>query len=1803
MVAEVLGLFPRGKGPAGSQKDKDTKPERKRKQRDVLFDERRQNGGRVEGVPPKTAKKKRKRHVTEELDAGGEPEAALKIGRSLTFASLSVGSLLLGVVKSVGRRWIEVSLPFNLVGYLPSEEVLVESDEDMATSLREMPDEGEVGPRPLSGLLQENQLVPVSVARIGKSKSGRKVVELSMSLAGLNRGLAWNQLGAGSALLGAVKSKEEHGYILTLGDHVDFSAFLPFDKCDQADELHVGYPVRCTVDETVPAGRKKRSVRVCSQSSTVNTAVTDIYDGMTLSNLRVGALVSASVTKVLSTGASVNFMSVFNALVDAVHFPRSVQDPATLTKKKHQARITYLDVGTKRIYLSMREEICQEFSPPRVSAEYTVGAMLEDAVVTRLQQDHGIFLARENDKVPLFCHISHLSDERVENIAKLFKVGQTCRCRVIGIAALDGLVNVSLKGSVLEQLALRYDDIEPGTHVDAVVESLDSHGCHVSIGGTLKGIIPPEHLSDVKLVKSAKERFKNGTSVPCIVLSVAPRRRNVTLTAKRSLVKSSAPVLSSFEEAKRSVGGTCTGYVVGRTSALGVLVGFCGGVRGLIPAAELAADNVTKMSDLEMSFTNGRTLKCRILSCDPRKERMTLSLRRAPSVLSDQALLQKLQPGTIVSGVVVDASDDGLLVRVGEGGPSEHSLVCSLPMPHLADHRSLAKRLFEVLKPQRSGVDTGKVQLIEDVMVLRAGDANNAPQLTLKPSLVAASRLGHLPSSIREVEAVRKFALAGYISSVSPNGAVVSFAGGLTGYVRKSRIADAFVPNLLERLQTGQTVYAFVEDVSSEKSRLMLSLRRSDLEALETEALAQRVQNFYNQLVWAMELETRRRGGDDLPKKLGVGEVVKANVKSIMDTGILLDLAAEGREDLVAFAVQAQASAKVAAGETLDALLLDLDLGTKLADVSLRQELVSRASRRNKPLAAGKVFDGVVELVKEDQLILSVSRKEKTYIGHSLSRHINESEMRPSTLRPGMRVRASCVGHYRRDCPLFELHGVSGQPEGTPQPLHPQDLTLGAAVAGRVNSIHPMQVNVAFGKAGVGRIHITEALDTFADFHGDAVDCKPFAALKVGSEIDARVVSVRNETAHVVELSLRTDSPTEDPEKFWARLSRSTRILGFVKAAKPNVLWISVSPAVSGRVNAIDSGRSVESIGCGDAFSGYKVGDAMTCYVTSSDRAKSRLDLSLLPIVNVDATAEITVEVDRVQEGECVRVQLPGYVTFGHRYGQISFADIADDFDEVRRVLERLRPGSFTRCVVLPSQQNSHDRIRLSVRPSRVSPSEGFNVRDREIFSVKDLEVGEKVRGFVKHTTAKGCFVVIGTDVVGRVLLSNLSDHYVKNVQGAFPPGKLITARVQTIDESNNFVELTLRSDMTEGKVNGRPVKELQAGTFVSGVVKSISEFGIFIRLGENVTGLCHKSQVADGFLKDVRMKYSPGQRVRAKVIKVDLQRKRISLTMKPSELVDDPGEDVKVADYDSEAGEEAAADGDAAMNDDSSEKDSSDGGADESMDEGDGEVNVTERKGLSVDVGFEFSDDERPDGTTAIGTEEMAGAEQDGPEASDSEEDAESGEEQVTRKKSSREKRAKKRAKEEQEREIRRQEESLQASMDNPETSEDFERLLMGMPNSSFVWIKYMALCLSLSQVEKARDVAERALKTINYRNEREKMNIWVAYVNLEAAYGGRESFSSVLERANKGTDSKELHLRLLDALKKKDKELMELVLSSALKKHRASKKTWITAGRIKFELGEVEEARKLLERSLLSLEQRKHIDVISKYAQFEYK
>lgn len=102
-------------------------------------------------------------------------------------------------------------------------------------------------------------------------------------------------------------------------------------------------------------------------------------------------------------------------------------------------------------------------------------------------------------------------------------------------------------------------------------------------------------------------------------------------------------------------------------------------------------------------------------------------------------------------------------------------------------------------------------------------------------------------------------------------------------------------------------------------------------------------------------------------------------------------------------------------------------------------------------------------------------------------------------------------------------------------------------------------------------------------------------------------------------------------------------------------------------------------------------------------------------------------------------------------------------------------------------------------------------------------------------------------------------------------------------DPRDAFEAPAFRKDVTE-------LKDLKRGMRLQGIVTNVVAFGAFVDVGVHQDGLVHISQLADRFVKDPNEEVAVGQPVEVTVVSVDLERKRIGLSMKADPLVDDDG-------------------------------------------------------------------------------------------------------------------------------------------------------------------------------------------------------------------------------------------------------------------------------------------------------------------------
>ncbi len=210
---------------------------------------------------------------------------------------------------------------------------------------------------------------------------------------------------------------------------------------------------------------------------------------------------------------------------------------------------------------------------------------------------------------------------------------------------------------------------------------------------------------------------------------------------------------------------------------------------------------------------------------------------------------------------------------------------------------------------------------------------------------------------------------------------------------------------------------------------------------------------------------------------------------------------------------------------------------------------------------------------------------------------------------------------------------------------------------------------------------------------------------------------------------------------------------------------------------------------------------------------------------------------------------------------------------ELRRVRD-LQPyvGKMVEAKIIELDKN-----RNNVVLSRRSWLEETQKEQREEF-LENLKPGEVRRGVVSSVVNFGVFVDLG-GMDGLVHVSELSWKHVDHPSSVVQVGDEIQVLVLDVDLDKERISLSLKatqSDPWQEFANAHKVGEL-----VYGRVTKLVPFGSFIQVGEGIEGLVHISEMAAHHVDLPEQVVQPGEELWVKIIDIDLQRRRISLSIK----------------------------------------------------------------------------------------------------------------------------------------------------------------------------------------------------------------------------------------------------------------------------------------------------------------------------------
>lgn len=1399
--------------------------------------------------------------------------------------------------------------------------------------------------------------------------------------------------------------------------------------------------------------------------------------------------------------------------------------------------------------------------------------------------------------------------------ASSYEPGSEVRACVLYVDPSTRVVSLSLR-SYLVQPGARVDPC-PVDRIGEVVENCKITTSHHMSGALLElpdqtvTFIHRNHLKEPKASLN-ENRLQAKAEHTCRILDFSLMDQMHFATLRKSVI--SKPFLR-YHDIK-------AGQVVeGTVSVLlnhGMMVHLSDHIKGLVPRTHLS-DIVLK--NPEKKYVEGMKIKCRVLSVDPDKKKLYLT-RKKSLVDSTQRLFLSYDdalPGRVSHGYIVCVKDFGCIVRfynnvrglvplrelssevivspetvfyvgqvlkakVLQCDPEKSKMVLSFKaaMDGVSEEAAAAaaaqcdcevgtKVEARVLKKSVNGLEVSilpdEARAVLPTMHLsdhtsncpllweglQEGDnisslvccSRNKQNITLtkKPTVRWALEEGMFAKDFSEISVGMQ--LIGWIKNIMPYGVFVEFPHGLVGLAPKSAMADRFIGNTAEVFQLGQTVFAKVTNLDEEKRRFLVTLKITEVMSPESEPQTRLISGL-NERKAAAEMLAAREGGDLHQQllALSVGEKLKLTVdQTSKDSGATFK-----SDDLAGVSISASRQHAMGVnlnpGQKVTAIILHADVFSSSVDVSLLPALVAK----KKSLTEGSKYTAKVQHVGKDFAVISLDDTAQLTVIQTRS-HLNSVFVSESDrMKPGSSLAVEVIEASSQELqglPLVSWQRSAAPSRRSASGADPRGLCFGQTVQGTVKAVKPTAVALTLEGGAVGSVHVSEVIDTSEMCPG----IFPTSSVKVGSVVSARVIGGREASSH--------------------------RFLPF---SHPRFTY--TMPELTLIPSKLDTSTELKSVSAKEKLNSYTVGEEITCFVSKFHRDRKSLEVTTHPSVTgtVDLLAMITDPQDagRLQKlyklGQAVRAKVVEVSSQSQRL-VLSFTD---DY--------RLQKGGVTVGMV-----------------TNIVPQFGLQVR---------LPFG----------------------AMGTVGLTDLADAYKPKPLAGFSKDQLL--RCFLLESENGKWQLSLRPSRLDAE-NAKQAKDpevlsvdhLEAGQIIRGYVKSAGEQGVFIRLATNITGRVQLQHTSKFFVSKhkVLTEHLPfNTLLTTKIISIDRQEELVNLSLlsedtgKPDVLPESlglplhfTGEEKKKHDAEKmkkkrklPESEQKQAQPEVVKKKKKkkSKTEDNDSGVEVYFREEEEEKKGAEPKAapqvapssaapsrLQVAAGFSWD--------VGLSSLKPALTAQDGDSSDGEDEDIGSKSQKKTRHELEQEKKQAEKAL------VQREAQLMDPSL-RPEDAGAFERLLLASPNSSLLWLQYMAHHLQATQIEQARSVAERALKTISFREEQEKLNVWVALLNLENMYGTEESLKKVFERALQFCEPMPVYQQLADIYAKSEKtKEAESLYKTMVKRFRQNKAVWLSYGTYLLQQGQSDAAAALLQRALKSLPSKESVDVIAKFAQLEFR
>lgn len=328
---------------------------------------------------------------------------------------------------------------------------------------------------------------------------------------------------------------------------------------------------------------------------------------------------------------------------------------------------------------------------------------------------------------------------------------------------------------------------------------------------------------------------------------------------------------------------------------------------------------------------------------------------------------------------------------------------------------------------------------------------------------------------------------------------------------------------------------------------------------------------------------------------------------------------------------------------------------------------------------------------------------------------------------------------------------------------------------------------------------------------------------------------------------------------------------GDVIALHKNKILVDVGGIAVGMI----SGREAKD--SGDTVKGLKVGDTVSAYVIEGENEEGYIVMSLRKASQEKTWKKFT---DAFEKGLVIEVS----ASEANKGGLLLDIDGIKGFIPVSQLAPMHYPrvnGADSNQILQRLQELVGKRFRVKIinidkENGKLILSEKAAMEEQRQSALEGLKVGDTVDGRISGVVKFGIFVAFN-GLEGLVHISEIAWGHVKN---PLDYGKLgEDVKVMVIGVEGDKISLSMKRLTEDPWLEA--AKKYQIGTVVEGEINRITPFGAFIKLSDDINGLIHVSEIAEGDVTDPNTVLKVGEKVKAKVIAIEPDEHRVGLSIK----------------------------------------------------------------------------------------------------------------------------------------------------------------------------------------------------------------------------------------------------------------------------------------------------------------------------------